>query len=571
MSYRIKDILSLVAGLLIGFTFVASGTGKLFGDMETPAQVMAFINAMIPEALLTPLFIDFVYKILVPVVFPWAELILGIALLIGLMPRLAAVLTLPMIAAFMATNIWTIATGEYSQCASCFGIWEKIFGYLTPYQSLGIDILLGLLALCVVFLQPGRFFSSRWPVSWLAGLFLAKPQKAETESALPPSANKYSGPINSIDSLLIYVRSNAWSVAGYVAGVIGIVLILITALISASSVNNNSGSAASQLSLTDNISISELTTSSGVVNFITKSAEVVDIILYDKDGKIKGLFSDLSPVTNHAIKIDNLYPATTYYFQLLWGDSTSGKRISAKRIFTSLEPPPVISNVSISKTTDSEAWITWETDRPTTTEVTYWEEGTEERNTISDNISDMNHEAVIQPLDRERVYAFVIKARDAFGHQLIAGYEGILSLKAGAQLTQRAPDFTLPTVTGNTLELSQYRGKVVLLVFWNMTCPSCQKKMPLLQKAFEREDASKVAIITVHGPGREAAIKSYCSSQGLTLPVLLDLTADAGTSYNVMQLPASFVLDQSGVIRSVDPEFVTQEELDRIINQFLPK
>jgi uncharacterized membrane protein YphA (DoxX/SURF4 family) len=167
MSYRIKDILSLVAGLLIGFTFVASGTGKLFGDMETPAQVMAFINAMIPEALLTPIFIDFVYKILVPFIFPWAELLLGIALLIGLMPRLAAALTLPMIAAFTATNIWTIATGEYSQCASCFGVWEKVFGYLTPYQSLGIDILLGLLALCVIFLQPGRFFSSRGPVSCL--------------------------------------------------------------------------------------------------------------------------------------------------------------------------------------------------------------------------------------------------------------------------------------------------------------------------------------------------------------------------------------------------------------------
>ena len=101
MNYRIKDSISLVAGLLIAVTFIASGTGKLFGDMGTPAQALAFINAMIPEALLTPLFIDFIYKILVPVVFPWAELILGIALLIGLMPRFAAVLTLPMIASYM--------------------------------------------------------------------------------------------------------------------------------------------------------------------------------------------------------------------------------------------------------------------------------------------------------------------------------------------------------------------------------------------------------------------------------------------------------------------------------------
>jgi peroxiredoxin/uncharacterized membrane protein YphA (DoxX/SURF4 family) len=557
--------------LLIGFTFVASGTGKLFGDMETPAQIMAFINAMIPEALLTPLFIDFVYKILVPVVFPWAELILGIALLIGLMPRLAAALSLPLIAAFMATNIWTIATGEYSQCASCFGIWEKIFGYLTPYQSLGIDIILGLLALCVIFLQPGRFLSNRWPVSRLAGLFSLKQQTGDIAPALPPAANKCPLHSDPIDKLLIYIRHNTWSSAGYALGIIGIILLLITGLISTSPADKSSNSMGSQLSFSDNITVSDLTISGGIINFTTNSYEVVNIIVYDKDGKITGLFSDISPVTNHSIKVDNLYPATTYYFQLLSGDITSGKRISEKHSFTTMEPPPVIFNVSISKTTDSLAWITWETDRPTTAEVIYWEEGTTGRTTISDNISNTIHESVIQRLDRERVYAFLIMARDAYGHQLIAEYEGILSLKTGNQLTQRAPDIALHTVTGDTLELSSYRGKVVLLTFWSMTCPSCQKKMPLLQKAFEREDTNKVAIITVHGPGREAAIKSYCSSQGLTLPVLLDLQGDAGASYNVMQLPAAFVLDQSGVIRSVDPEFETQDELDRIIKQILPK
>ena len=571
MNSRIKEIISLIAGLLIAFTFIASGTGKLFGDMETPAQVMAFINAMLPEALLTPFFIDFIYKILVPVVFPWAELILGMALLIGLMPGLAAVFTLPMLAAFMGTNIWSIATGEYAQCANCFGIWEKFFGYLTPYQSLGIDIILSLLALAVIFLQPGRFFSSRWPVSRLFGLCLPKQQHGETAPVLPPAANEGLMSVDSVDRLLIYVRHNAWSVAGYVLGVIGIMLILITASINASPANINSGSMGSQFSLADNITVSDLTTNSVIINFTTNIDEIVDIIIYDKSGKTTGLFADLDPAINHAIKVDNLSPATTYYFQLLWGDITSGKRISGKHSFTTLEPPPVIFNVRISKNTDSAAWITWETDRPTTTEVTYWEDGTAENNTISDDFSDTIHEAVIQPLDRERVYAFVIRARDAYGHQLIAEYEGILSLKAGAQLTRRAPDFTLPAVAGDTLKLSQYRGKVVLLVFWNMTCPTCQKKMPLLQKAFEREDANKIGIITVHGPGREAAIISYCSSQGLTLPVLLDLQGEVGSSYNVLLLPAAFVLDQSGVIRSIGTEFKTQEELDRLLDQLLSK
>ncbi len=571
MNKRVKEIVSLIAGWLIAFTFIASGTGKLFGDMETPAQAMAFVNAVLPEAFLTPLFIDFIYKLLVPYLFPWAEVVLGMALLGGLMPGLAALFTLPMLAAFMGTNIWAISTGEYSQCASCFGIWEKIFGHLTPYQSLGIDIVLGLLALCVIFLQPGRFLSNRWPVSLLTRRSSPGLPKEVTVLDLPPAVNKHSVTIDSIDSLLVFVRRNAWAVAGYVLGIAGLVLITVAASLAAAPVNKNPQSPGPSFPVAANITVSGLTISNGIVNFTTTSDEVVDVIVFDKSGKVTGLFSDTDPVINHNIEVDNLYPATTYYFQLLAGDSTGGKRLSEIHSFTTMEPPPVIFNVSISKTTGSAAWITWETDRATGTELTYWEEGTAAHTTISDNVSNTIHESVIQPLDGRKVYAFVIRARDAYGHQLIAEYEGVLSLKTGTKLTQRAPEISLPNVTGGTLELSRYRGKVVLLVFWNMTCPSCQQKMPLLQKAFDRMDARKIGIITVHGPGREAAIRSYCSSQGLTLPVLLDLQGEAGAQYNVMLLPAAFVLDQSGVIRSTIPEFHTQDELDRLLAQMLSK
>lgn len=54
MNSRVKEIVCLIAGWLIAFTFIASGSGKLFGDMETPAQAMAFVNAVLPEAFLTP-------------------------------------------------------------------------------------------------------------------------------------------------------------------------------------------------------------------------------------------------------------------------------------------------------------------------------------------------------------------------------------------------------------------------------------------------------------------------------------------------------------------------------------
>lgn len=360
------------------------------------------------------------------------------------------------------------------------------------------------------------------------------------------------------------------SVVGYILGIAGIVLLLISLSIIASP-SSNSGLPGSKVSIADNITIYDLTTGSATIGFTTDSAQVIDALVYDEQGKIIGVFSDSIPITNHIIRIETLYPDSIYSFQLLSADASGSRSISERHSFATLKPPPVISNVQISKATESAVWITWETDRRAVTELTYCEEGATLLNTFSENTTGTNHEAIIQPLDGERIYAFVIRANDPQNQRIIAEYEGLISLKNGARIMQRAPDFTLPSVKGENIQLSHYRGKVVLLAFWSMNCPSCQKKILLLQQAFDRTGDDRVSIITVHGPAREDVIKSYCSSHGLTLPVLLDLQADAGSSYGVVQLPATFLLDQSGVIRTVNPEFETPQDLDRLTGQFLSK
>jgi len=360
---------------------------------------------------------------------------------------------------------------------------------------------------------------------------------------------------------------NIMSVAGYILGIAGIILILISVSIIASPAGKSSPPR-SQLAIADNVTVSDLTTVSASISFTTDSAQIIDAIVCDGQGKIIGVFSDSIPVKNHIINIETLYPDSQYSFQLLSADAAGVRSISERYSFTTLKPPPVISNVQISKATESAVWITWETNLPTVTELTYWEEGDTRQNIISENTTGTRHEAVIQLLNGERIYAFMIRADDIQNNRIIAKYEGLISLKNGARIIERAPDFTLPSITGDKLQLSRYRGKVVLLAFWSMNCPSCQQKILLLQQAFERAGDDSVSIITVHGPAREEDIKSYCSSHGLTLPVLLDLRADVGSSYGVLQLPATFILNQSGVISYVNPEFETLEELDRLTGQF---
>jgi uncharacterized membrane protein YphA (DoxX/SURF4 family) len=158
---RTRAIVSLVAGILIGLTFLLSGTGKVFGYGEMPGQTIQFIGAIIPDAWLTPKLALFIGDVLFPYIIPWTELCLGVLLLVRIWPRFFAAITLALTAAFIANNAWYISQGKiaFTPCG-CFGIWERFLGTLTHVQSLYIDIALFALALTIVIVHPAGFFAS---------------------------------------------------------------------------------------------------------------------------------------------------------------------------------------------------------------------------------------------------------------------------------------------------------------------------------------------------------------------------------------------------------------------------
>ncbi len=71
-----------------------------------------------------------------------------------------------------------------------------------------------------------------------------------------------------------------------------------------------------------------------------------------------------------------------------------------------------------------------------------------------------------------------------------------------------APDFTLPTLDGGTVELSQLRGKWVLLTFWTTWCRGCQILMPHLQAAFE-EKGGEIEFIGINIGESEEKVRKH--------------------------------------------------------------
>ena len=160
-KYKTRFTVSLVAGIIVGIVLVFAGSGKLLGIGEMPGQTMMFLSEILPDFLLTPEIANFIGSIFLPLIIPSVELFLGICLLLGIWPKFMAIFTLLLAAVFMADNSWLISIGmqQFPSC-ECFGIWEEIFGTLTPFQSLYIDIGLFLLSLTIIWAHPGGFFSS---------------------------------------------------------------------------------------------------------------------------------------------------------------------------------------------------------------------------------------------------------------------------------------------------------------------------------------------------------------------------------------------------------------------------
>lgn len=121
------------------------------------------------------------------------------------------------------------------------------------------------------------------------------------------------------------------------------------------------------------------------------------------------------------------------------------------------------------------------------------------------------------------------------------------SLKKG----QVAPDFTLNTLDGDVVQLSDYKGKKVIINFWATWCPPCKAEMPHMQNFYETygDDVEILAVnLTDKDSGLER-IQQFVTDYELTFPIPLDEDGEIGTTYQAITIPTSYILTTEGTIQ----------------------
>jgi len=131
-----------------------------------------------------------------------------------------------------------------------------------------------------------------------------------------------------------------------------------------------------------------------------------------------------------------------------------------------------------------------------------------------------------------------------------------------------APDFEVLDENGNTVKLSDFRGKPVVLNFWATWCPPCKAELPDFNQAAE-DYAGEVAFLMVNlTDGYNETIegvKSFISANGYTFPVYFDTQYSAATAYNVSAIPTTYLINAKGEIAGQKVGMMSAEELERSI------
>ena len=125
-----------------------------------------------------------------------------------------------------------------------------------------------------------------------------------------------------------------------------------------------------------------------------------------------------------------------------------------------------------------------------------------------------------------------------------------------------APDFTVLDWEGNTVHLSDYVGKPIVLNFWAHWCGPCQTEMPEFNAKYE-ELGGTVTFLMVHEGADVESGKEKITDGGYTFPVLFDTDGTAAAPYGVNAYPTSFFIDAQGnlaayYIGAMDAELLQQ-------------
>lgn len=140
-----------------------------------------------------------------------------------------------------------------------------------------------------------------------------------------------------------------------------------------------------------------------------------------------------------------------------------------------------------------------------------------------------------------------------------------------------APDFTLPTLTGANITLSELEGTPVVLNFWTTTCFYCVQQLPYLESTAQ-QGAGKIEVVAVNIGQNASTVQKFLENllgDYEPMIVALDINGQVFVNYcqvygNPGKIPFTFFIDSEGIVTYVKiGAFRSEAELWDALNNAL--
>ncbi len=137
----------------------------------------------------------------------------------------------------------------------------------------------------------------------------------------------------------------------------------------------------------------------------------------------------------------------------------------------------------------------------------------------------------------------------------------------GLKIGAKAPNFSLKTLDGKQVELSDYKGKKVMLNFWATWCPPCKKEMPDMEK-YTQQAGDDVVVLAVN-IDPENDVQAFVDDNGITFTIPLDSQSaknPVNERYKILSIPTTYFIDKEGIIRNKVISAMQLKDMERNIN-----
>ena len=141
---------------------------------------------------------------------------------------------------------------------------------------------------------------------------------------------------------------------------------------------------------------------------------------------------------------------------------------------------------------------------------------------------------------------------------------------AGKLQGQPAPDFSLASVDGKTLKLSDYHGKAVLLNFWATWCEPCKIEMPWFVELQQKYGPQGLQVLGVAMDDTDPKdIGEFAKKMGVNYPIVIGKEAVGDQYGGIPYLPSTFYIDRDGKVVDRVYGLVSRSEIEDNIKKAL--